>query len=79
MSDRNKPNSGNLVPVGRSGLAPVAAANPLVSRGIADLAKMQGFLTLAAGASDPIDIRQTVCYQKTLRFLKIMLREVLTI
>src|SRR5437867_12511026 len=37
MSDQDKPNDGSLVPAGRRDLAPVAAANPLVSRGLADL------------------------------------------
>src|SRR5437870_1928267 len=39
MSDRDKRNNGNMVPAGRRDLAPVAGANPLVSRAIADLAQ----------------------------------------
>ncbi len=39
MTDQDKPNEGSLVGGGRRDLAPVAAANPLVSRGIADLAQ----------------------------------------
>ena len=38
MSDQDKPNDGRLVPAGCRELAPVAAANPLVARGLADLA-----------------------------------------
>jgi tetratricopeptide (TPR) repeat protein len=38
MSDRDNANDGSLVPARRD-LVPVAAGNPLVSRGIADLAK----------------------------------------
>ncbi len=41
MSDQEKPNIGGLVPKGRYDLAPAAQANPLVSRGMADLAKLQ--------------------------------------
>ena len=74
MSDRNKPNSGNLVRAGQGDLRPVAAANPLVSRGIAEVAKMQGLPNVADGASHPFDIRQTALYQKALRYLRFMLR-----
>ena len=41
MSDQDRPNYGNLVPAGRHDLAPVILANPLVLRGISDLARMQ--------------------------------------
>src|SRR6266849_4286794 len=44
MSDQDKSNNGNLVPAGRRDLAPVASANPLVLRGLADLAKSQAIL-----------------------------------
>jgi tetratricopeptide (TPR) repeat protein len=39
MSDEDKLNNGTLVRAGHRDLAPVTAANPLVSRGIADLNK----------------------------------------
>jgi hypothetical protein len=39
MSDHNNGNDGSLVPTGRRDLAPVAPTNPLVSRGLADLAQ----------------------------------------
>jgi hypothetical protein len=39
MSEPGQPNDGNLVPAERHDLAAVPSANPLVSRGIADLAK----------------------------------------
>ena len=45
MSGQDKPNDGNLVPAGRRDLAPVAGANPLVARGIADLATMKRTLS----------------------------------
>src|SRR5205823_4901141 len=38
MSDQDTPTDGSLVPAGRRELAPVAAVNPLVSRGLAELA-----------------------------------------
>ena len=41
MSDQDKPHIGDLVPTGSGDLATSAAGNPLVSRGIADLAKYQ--------------------------------------
>ncbi len=41
MSDQDEPINGNLVPAGRRDVAPVPAANPLVSRGIADLAELR--------------------------------------
>src|SRR2546423_602482 len=52
MSDQDKPNNGSLVPAGRCDLAPIVAANPLVSRGLTDLA--QGSL-LKASKSVPLD------------------------
>jgi len=39
MSDHDNRDDGSLVPTGRRDLAPVAPTNPLVSRGIADLAQ----------------------------------------
>ncbi|MSQ96825.1 MAG: tetratricopeptide repeat protein [Gemmataceae bacterium] len=39
MSEENKPIDGSMVPAGRGDLAPVAAANSLVLRGLADLAQ----------------------------------------
>jgi len=39
MSDQDQPSNGNLVPAERRDLAPVAPVNPLVSRGLADLAQ----------------------------------------
>jgi hypothetical protein len=39
MSDQDDGNDGSLVPAERRELAPVAAVNPLVSRGLADLAR----------------------------------------
>lgn len=50
MSDQENVNPGNLVPAGRLDLAPLAPANPLVSRGIADLTKMQNMPTTAPNA-----------------------------
>jgi hypothetical protein len=40
MRDQDTPNDGSLVPAGRGDVAPSAPGNPLVSRGIADLAKL---------------------------------------
>jgi hypothetical protein len=40
MSDQDNRNEGSPVPAGRHDLAPVAATNPLVLRGIGDLAKI---------------------------------------
>ncbi len=45
MSDKDKPNNANLIPAGSSDLATVAAANSLVSRGVADLAKMRELMS----------------------------------
>ena len=41
MSDHDDRDDGSLVPAGRPDLAPLAAANPLVARGLADLSKLQ--------------------------------------
>jgi molecular chaperone DnaK (HSP70) len=41
MSDQERLNNGSLVPAGLNGLAPVAATNPLVSRGVADLSRLR--------------------------------------
>ena len=43
MSDQFRDTSGDLVTAGRRELASAGAANPLVSRGLADLAKLQSF------------------------------------
>jgi hypothetical protein len=40
MSEQVNRDGGRLVPAGRSDLVPVAAPNPLVSRGMADLSKV---------------------------------------
>jgi tetratricopeptide (TPR) repeat protein len=39
MSDQDNRNGGSLLPAGRRDVAPVAAGNPLLSRGITDLAR----------------------------------------
>ncbi len=41
MSDQDEPMKGDLVPAGRRDVAPVPAANPLVSRGMAELAGLR--------------------------------------
>jgi tetratricopeptide (TPR) repeat protein len=41
MSDQDNLNDGSLVPTGGTDLAPVAAVNTLVARGMADLARIQ--------------------------------------
>jgi tetratricopeptide (TPR) repeat protein len=51
MSDQDKADDGTLVPAGHRDLAPTAAANSLVSRGLADLAQC----TLHV-ASDSVDL-----------------------
>jgi hypothetical protein len=41
MKNQDNPREESLVPTGGSDLAPLAPANPLVSRGLADLTKVQ--------------------------------------
>ena len=50
MSDQDNRNDGSLVPTGRGDLAPVAPTNPLVSRGLVDLAKTQMENLLPSGS-----------------------------
>jgi hypothetical protein len=43
MTDQDKRDTGGLVRAARSDVAPVATQNPLISRGLADLAVMENF------------------------------------
>jgi hypothetical protein len=61
MSDQDKPDNGNLVPVGRRDLAPIDPVNPLVARGIADLANVRELpnnLETSALNEIPISVQQ---------------------
>ena len=53
MSEQDTSNEASLVPAGRPDLAPVARANPLVSRALAELANDRSFEVTTALSIDP--------------------------
>jgi len=59
MSEQENDDRGNLVPAGRRDLAPFAAANPLVSRGLADLAQVR---LLKLTKPSPLDRNNALFY-----------------
>jgi hypothetical protein len=78
MSDQDNRNDRSLLPVGHSDLAPVVPTNPLVSRGIADLAKMQDVslepASLDEATRPPFDVLPPSAYRIHRRLLAIGLR-----
>ena len=52
MNDPEKSNDGNLVPTGHHDLVSAVSANPLVARGVADLAKMFTPIEMAGQAQE---------------------------
>ena len=57
MSDHDNRHDGGLVPAGRHDLAPVAPANPLVSRGLADIARINSSIKTATTLATPCKIK----------------------
>ena len=69
MSDHDNSDDGSLVPAGRRDLALLVADNPLVSRGLADM---------ATGAelpdAHPFDVESSTAYKVYMRRLELLLR-----
>ncbi len=69
----NQEHGGNLVPAGQGGLAPAAPANPLVVRGMADLAKIQG-RDVGEESRHPFKVMSSSTYRKAIRFHRLSIR-----
>jgi len=69
MSDQEKPNDSSLVPAKRCDLAPVAGSNPLVVRGISDLAELEERSSIESSAQRPFDVPLLRSYKKVIKIL----------
>ncbi len=85
MNDQEKSNDGNLVPTGRRDLVPTVSANPLVARGVKDLARMHDSQSLphlpeSPGSSnrpaegEPFDPKLSKAYSSALQALRFAMR-----
>jgi hypothetical protein len=78
MSNQDSRNDGSLVLTGERDLAPIGYANPLILRGIADLARMQNAASLGETSRHPFDIRPSLAAwraQRNLLGLQLRLRQ----